>query len=545
MSVARFTTWDRAHRLRVYHPAMPNAGREGQLWANSPADAKGPDETFEVVPVDGTDAFGLRIHGRFVSMQPDGRIEVNRTVLGSWERFRFIAAEDGGRGLQSVEWGTMLRVEGGGGATVNTVHYDRPGPWESFFPDGLFGGTSPARGLFGPLRLIGRAVGDDRGPQLYASLSRFYHGSEIRTNPDRVKRDVDADVSAGYDAARVLFQVGSLGGGDYWAGHIADQNAPGYENDVRHLLDTYRAGGLRLSSACLIGKGNGTDRQSVRRAHVQRLAAIMKDYPDVILVAQMMNEPTVMGYVTEGELLELEALFRQIAPNILTSTGAYPDNGYGVTPSTWGQIGTPHLPRDTDKSEMQDRPWRQPWEVGLMGKSWVNDEPTGPRASVSSEVRPTVLRSHAAVSYISRASSYVFHADEGIRGLGDLTTVPGYKESPHAKRFLPGNLANGELQNSNANFPNRHWDLDPQWYRAGNGNTRGLVRVFGNQIDGRQYTIPFGPVSDFELTARRAMRVECFQQDVNDRLWRREVGAGERVRFSGEHPDYLLVSTVL
>lgn len=544
MATTRITTWDGTHRVRAYHPGLARPdGRQGQLWADSPAAADGPDETFEIVP-DG-DAFGLRVHGVFVSVQPDGRLEVNRPVLGSWERFHWVPGENGGRGLRSVAWGYLLAAEEGGGGRIGVRAYDAPGPWESFAPSGLAGQTT-APGLHGAIRRIGpRAVGDDRGPQLYASLSRFYHGSEIRSNPDRVKRDVDADVAAGYDAARVLFQVGSLGGGDYWDGHIANQNAPFYEADVRRLLDTYRAGGLRLSSACLIGKGNGTDRQSVRRAHVQRLASIMKDYPDVILVAQMMNEPTVMGYASEGELLELEGLFRQIAPAIVTSTGAYPDNGYAEHADAWGQIGTPHLPRDTDKSEMKDRPWRQPWEIAMLGKGWVNDEPIGPGASVASERRPLVLRSHAAVSYISRACSYVFHADEGIRGLGDLTAVPGYRQSPAAKRFLPGNLANGDLQNSNSNFPNRHWDLDPQWYRAGNGNTRGIVRCFGNQVDGRQYTVPFGPVSDFELIARRAMRVACFQQDVNDQLWSRQVGAGERVRFSGEHPDYLLVSTVL
>jgi hypothetical protein len=543
--MATFRTWDRQHYLRVYNPAIARPdGRQGQLFADSTG--VGPDEIFEVVPA-GSDTFGLKIHGVFVSMQPDGRVEVNRPKLQSWERFRLVPGVDGGQGIRSVAWGYLLAAEQGGGGAVTTRTYDAAEPWESFFPVGVgLGGNAWAGGLHGAIRRIGpRALGDDRGPQLYASLSRFYHGSEIRTNPDRVKRDVANDVAVGYDAARVLFQVGSLDSRDYWAGHVADQNAPGYENDVRRLLDTYRAGGLRLSSACLIGKGNGTDRQSVRRAHVQRLASIMKDYPDVILVAQMMNEPTILGYASEGELLELEALFRQIAPRIVTSTGAYPDNGYGESVDTWGQVGTPHLPRDTDKSEMQDRPWRQPWEIAMLGKAWVNDEPIGPGASVNSERRAKVLRSHAAVSYISGAASYVFHADEGIRGLGDLPQVPGYLYSPKAKRFLPGGLANGTLQNSNSNFPNRHWDLDPMYYRAGNGNTRGIVRCFGMQLDGRQYTIPFGPVSDFELIARRGMRVECYQQDLGEQLWTKGVSPGERVRFSGEHPDYLLISTVL
>jgi hypothetical protein len=287
------------------------------------------------------------------------------------------------------------------------------------------------------------------------------------------------------------------------------------------------------------------DRQSTRRDHVRRLAAICRDYHDVIVCAQIMNEPGILGRVTIPELLELEALFRQDAPGLVTSTGAdgTEDGPGGYEADSYGVMGTPHLDRDTTKSEMQDRPWRQPWDVGLTGRCWGDDEPIGPGASVASERRPNVLRSHRLVAFIARASFTVFHADEGIRGIGDLTAVPGYRECPRSKLFLPeGGLANGEMQNSNSNFPARHWDLDPSWYRAGNGNTRGIVRCYGNQVGGTQYTVPFGPVTDFELIARYGMRVECYQQDVGEQLWERLVNPGERVRFSVAHPDYLLVS---
>lgn len=540
--MANFRTQNK-HFLRVYNPNTPRPdGRQGQLWANSTG--VGPDEEFEVVQ--NGDAFGLRIWGKFVSMQPNGTIEVNRTELRGWERFRLVAGENGGQGIRSVDWGFLLAAEGGGGANVTTRSYDTPRSWESFYPSfSAPGGTGK---LYGPLRRVGpRGLGDDRGARNWVALSRFYHGSEILMNPDRVKRDADNDVAAEYDAARVMFQVGSLGGGDYWDGHIADPNHPRYEEGVRQILDIYRERGLRVGSACLIGKGNGMHQQNVRRSHVQRLARIFKDYGDVILIAQMMNEPGIMGEVTIPELLELEALFRQIAPNIVTSTGAdgTEDGPGGYEADSYGQVGTPHLDRDQTASEMQDRPWRQPWDTGLTGHSYFNDEPIGPRASVAEETRPNVLRSHALVSFIARATGYVFHADEGIRGNGDLTQVPGYREVPRCRRFLPEGMANGDQVNSNSNFPNRHWDLDPKWYRAGNGNRQGIVRCYGNQIGGKQYTVPFGPVSDFELIAQRALRVQCHQQDLDKLLWERLVGPGEVVRFVGDQPDYLLVSTAL
>lgn len=210
-----------------------------------------------------------------------------------------------------------------------------------------------------------------------------------------------------------------------------------------------------------------------------------------------------------------------------------------------GMVASPHFDRDTTKSEMQDRPWRQPWDWGLLGKPLDDDEPIGPRSSVASETRPLVLRSHRLVAFISGCYMTCFHPDEGIRGRGNAQDVPGYRETAWAKRFLPPGIANGDMQNANANFPNRHWDLDSQFLRSGNGNTRGIVRAYGSQLDGRQYTVPFGPVSDFELRSRRNMRVECYQQDRNELLWTKTVTVGEPVRFSGEHPDYLLVSTVL
>ena len=69
----------------------------------------------------------------------------------------------------------------------------------------------PVVQLHGPNRIIGaRAVGDDRGPQLYTGLSRFYHVWAAGVDLDRVKREDEADVAAGHDFKRVLLQVGSL-----------------------------------------------------------------------------------------------------------------------------------------------------------------------------------------------------------------------------------------------------------------------------------------------------------------------------------------------
>lgn len=484
------------------------------------------------VPVWASDTFGA---AGFVTMQGDGNLVIyDAAGVPVWASDTFI----GGGALELTSEGLKIKALATVWATPAFDPGEQPGP-------------EPTPVLFGANRRFGpRAVGDDRGPQLYAGLSRFYHVWCAGVDMGRVEREDESDVRAGYDFKRVLLQVGSLDPNDYWAGRVADQTSPTFERDVVNVLQSARAHGLRIL-ACIIGKGNGMDRQSNRRPYVRRMAEILRDYPDVVLLAQIMNEPSSMGEITAPEILELEQILRDTAPNLVTSTGAYGDleggGEDGLDPRTWGMIGTPHLDRDQTKSEMQDRPWRQPWDWGLSAGDHgiLNDEPIGPRSSVASEERPLVLRSHATVAFVSRFMGSVFHADEGIRGNGDLASVPGYREFPACKRFLPGDLPNGSQVNANTNFPGRHWQLDEEFLRAANGNSRGIVRAYGVQQGGYQFTVPFGPVSDFELRAVRPLRVECFQQDVNDRLWERTVGAGERVRFSAQHPDYLLKSRAL
>lgn len=399
-------------------------------------------------------------------------------------------------------------------------------------------------------RLFGsRAVTDDTGSRLHVGLSRFYWLWAMKHDPDRVLREMDSDVSAGYTFARVFAQLGNPADpNDYWAERLVDPFGwSNYDELLARLLRECEQRGLYVSLA-IIGKGGQLDRQSVRRDFMRRIGGILRDNHKPVLLAQVMNEPGILGRVTTTELMELESILRDSsAQMVLTSTGAYGDTE-GHQPDRlrreMGQVGTPHFDRDTTKSERQDRPWRQPWDWGMLGGPMMDDEHIGPGASVATEDRPRVLRSHRTVCFVSGFFGSVYHADPGIRGFGDLASTPGYRECPASIRFLPGDLPNGQMVNANTNFPNRHWHLEDEYLRSANGNTRGIVRAYGTNLGGAQYTVPFGPVTDFELTARVNMSVDCYQQDVNDLLWTREVSAGERVRFSAQHPDYLLVSRV-
>lgn len=542
--MASFLTWNKTHYLRVYDPSTPRPdGRQGQLWAD--AEGIGPDETFEIVRVD-DQRFGLKIWGFFVSAQPDGRIEVNRTELRGWELWRLVPGLVGGWAIQSDAWGYVLRAEGGGGQFVNVT--DAADAWETFFPLAL-AGTAPTPGAFTPVRRWGRALGDDLGPIPFIGVSRFYHGHAMTHDRDRVLRDNDSDAMAGYHYKRVMYQVGSLDPGDYWAGVVADQNDPRHAESVRWDLEQCRQRGLRVL-ATLIGKGNGMDRQRNRREYVARMAHILKDYPDVVITTEIMNEPWMFGEATAEDLQELVGVYRSIHNTDLVATGSYWDAPGVPFIDQWrrtqGPIGLIHLDRDQTRSEMQDRPWRQPWDIGLLNQPWIDNEPIGPGSSVASERRAEVLRSHRLVALISGAVATCFHPDEGIRGFGNAQDVPGYRECPRATRFLSPNVANGEKQNANANFPRRHWDLPNEFLRSGNNNTRGIVRAYGTQVDGAQYTVPFGPVSSFFLIARHDLYVTVYSQVGDGRAGSpMVVRAGNHLSFSGHEPDALIVSTRL
>jgi hypothetical protein len=368
----------------------------------------------------------------------------------------------------------------------------------------------------------------------------------MKHDPDRVRREMDADVAAGYRYARVLLQVGSFNAGDYWEGRIADQNWPDHEELVDRLHAEAAQRGFCLLDT-IIGKGNGMDRQGARRPYVRRMASVLCRWPQVVLTAEMMNEPGMLGAITADEILELERVFRETAPGILTATGAVwtDDGATAFSPQAWAQtqsdIGIAHLDRSALGPEGQDRAWRQGWDIGLENKRWIDNEPIGPGASVASESRPDVLRSYRAVSFICRAFATCFHCDAGIRGHGSVEDTPGYRECPKAIRFLPGDVVNGQPQNSNERYAHRHWNLPAEYLRAESG--RGIVRAYGISHGGKQYTIPFGPVSEYELIANCDLVAEVYDQDAGECANIETVLRGERLRFDAGRPDRLIVST--
>lgn len=423
-------------------------------------------------------------------------------------------------------------------------------------PDPLPGPTPPAPGdvpgAKGQARLMNaRCMGDDEGPKLYVGLSRMAWLWFWKFDRDRVLRELDRDRATGYRYGRVLAQVGDpKDPNDFWAGRIVDPDWPDYQELIAGLTNAAAERG-HLIEWSVFGKGGPYDRTDRRRDLIRRVAPVLAGGPLGVLFGEVMNEPNVQNEIGASELLDLASLAKSLAPMIPWATGAVwrdpadEDFDHALARTQTADLDIEHLDRDMSKSEMQDRPWRQGWDHGLTGRRWCDNEAVGAGSSVTSENRPDVLRSHRAVNFVCRAFASCLHGKAGVRGDLVWEDEPAYVQAPKAVRFLPGDLADGSPQNSNVKYPDRPFTLEDQFLRADNGNTRGIVRAYSVLLGGVYYTIPFGPVSAFELKAERNLAVQCFQQDVGDLIWERNVAAGERLAFDGSQADVLLISRPL
>ena len=378
-----------------------------------------------------------------------------------------------------------------------------------------------------------RSVRDDGGGAvLQVTLSDFSLLRLYRQDREATRQRLREHAERGFTAARCLGQV-------TWGGEKAiDHHWPDHLTLVANLTTDAAAAGLRLEWTLI---GGGIPTQAERRAYVRDMAQTLSAVPHGVLFVEIANEPLGIGPLSVPELRELVTDVQRtvtwpalVSPGVVTvqhMREAFPEC-----------VMTQHLDRDTSKSELQDRPWRQAWEFGLEGLRWCDNEPIGHQSSISSETRPDVLRSHRLVAFISRAFASCLHCTPaGVYADVPWTSIPAYDEVGKCRRFLPGHLAEGVPYNANPNFPGHPFDIDPSLLRANNNNTAGVVRLYANECDGVFYVVPFGLVSDIALTSRFDFSsVQCCSQRDGVVLWERGLQAGETVPLP-QATDHLLI----
>jgi len=336
-------------------------------------------------------------------------------------------------------------------------------------------------------RIGARAVGVNGEPRLWLGISRFYWVAEwLRGNHRRVFDEIESDVRHGFDYARVFAQVENIAGDTYWSGQEV-RAEPRTLMAVSELHHEAAARGLYINW-CAIGKGGSLhNNPSAQRDWVRELVATLAHSPDGVLMVEMMNEPGAVGGVQDAEeLVDLHnAAVSVVDAPFLFATGAVftPNGATEFSPEAWmftqRDVHVVHLDRGLGAQgyEFPDRPWRQPWDPGLQGNRWIDNEPIGPGASVNSEDHGEVLAGHRAVAWLCGAFATCLHGDPGIRGRIRWDREGAYFTARTSKRGLPPDLANGRLINANVTYPGRPFTLPSEYIRAESG--RGAIRWAG------------------------------------------------------------------
>lgn len=359
MASIRLNTGDNANRLRVYHPEKAPAELRAQMWANSAPDADGSDEWFEVVP-SGGDTFGLRCHGKHVSFQPNGDVEVNRDELRSWERMRWSVAEDGTKRIVSVAFGYVLEAKAGERVRAHASPYQKLVVSES--SSGQHPPPPPVGGPLSRLRVEDnrRYFANDAGRFDYREVSAFSLLSRLLTGEstyvyDWLRRRRDE----GFTVARNILTLD----GNYWThsplgrSFQASPNMGGYWERLDELQELHRKAGVYLDAVFMgalepFGGVWYPDRRDVyegsvrskAEAFVVEAAQRLGQQPHVI--GELANEPTQIGMRhawDNGALVSLGRKVKAVAPSMLLCGGEDNDGRGVVAPF---DLADAHMDRD-------------------------------------------------------------------------------------------------------------------------------------------------------------------------------------------------------
>jgi hypothetical protein len=414
----------------------------------------------------------------------------------------------------------------------------------------------PPPGRLGQVRAVNAALADDSGGLLGYGTSLFWALWGIEHDADRLDRNLADARAAGFEYVRVLATVGPGG----WTDRAVDWKSPGWAVRVAALTDRVRDKyGMRVEWS-LLGGSATTKSAGDREAMVRAFIAAIVPRQSKVWAIELSNEANDLTYPEAKRLAGIlrAAGFSGLLAITSPTTDACDDQAawYAGTPATFATI---HFSRATDGEGGAWRPARQPWRESRftcpsVPHAYSNDEPRGPRSSVTMEARPELLGADAVTTWIAGVSSYTFHTGAGVRG-GGFEDLHGTK--PYIPR--PANLRDVENWTATTNTIRALRALlpadVPNWAK---GSSRpamfdvefaNVERVYCAAQDagmkpGSRFACSAVHVHGVaKLTAKRAMRVEVYSTRDAAKVQSVDLPSGGALRLDPSAPGALLLGS--
>ena len=296
---------------------------------------------------------------------------------------------------------------------------------------------------------------------------------------------------------------------------------PQFAAAISGLSDLARSKGLRVQWT-IFGATYDAPSAADRRAAIDKVCNALKGRETAVWMLEVANEGWANGFEGDSGAKELKDLAGRIKTNlpaVLVSTTC-PHSTDDITAdqirlyyeNSAATCQVHHYSRSTKAPDGIWRPTRKPWRESKFSVSGCcklvqNNEPRGPKSSVSETNDPVVLAMDAATSWLCGVGSYVFHTGAGIYGLKDpsrgrpanIWETERITEICAALRnvqfLLPASLPNWTKHQSNASTaPFGFVDVPEEQFTLAYSATsgKGVVQVIGGVVKATTFTLRSG-----------------------------------------------------
>lgn len=388
----------------------------------------------------------------------------------------------------------------------------------------------------GIVRADNRSWRDDSGLFYPLGASLFWALSGWKNERDRIRQNWSFLRSKGWDYQRA---TGDLN----WAGQ--DASSSDFEVLLGDMIDAaWTEYGLRTEITAFAGP---SPRDPVLVA--QKVKNVISSRRDRVLFVEAANESSQSGPPDQ----QLDNMVRVLQGSGVPTASSTPmgDNNSGQW-TQWldarrTEVETLHLDRSTGDDDW--RFVRQPWDFRDRQTMKSNNEPKGPRSSVSETTNIPRLVTHRLMSILAGLSAFVLHNGAGVAGKVDpahnrpanLWEVPGIDEIMHCMRgldsILPERLETwqkttqhgGWAFGSFENFGNPLM-ADAIW---SDGHGHGASRCYGTRSGNKFLTPVYGIDKYVILRAKDRCHVKLYDIVTQSLLEEKDLQGGEDWRVNG------------